>query len=169
MSQPRPPSINDSAAATSPSGRDDPILSAMSEPDAQSTLYRLIEAGQLARRALLAPLRENALEPGDDAVVFLLHRRGGATGAELAELLDLDEVAIEAHVFRLVGRGFVERRAVDPEARPGLALTGDGKTFHDTLATCWSQLEETLEGTLKKKHRKRLRHTLGDFVEALRG
>ena len=139
----------------------------MSEPDAQSTLYRLIEAAQLARRALLAPLREHALEPGDDAVVFLLHRRGGATGAELAHLLDLDEGAIEAHVFRLVGRGFVERRAVGPESVPGLALTGSGEEFHETLANCWTDIEDTLEGELKKKHRKHLRRTLGEFIDAL--
>jgi hypothetical protein len=51
----------------------------MSKPSASSTLYRLIEAGQLAHQALLVPLVERGLEAGDDAVLFILAERHGAT------------------------------------------------------------------------------------------
>ena len=55
----------------------------MSRPSSRSTLYRLIEAGQLAHRALLLPLSERGLEPGDDAILFELGR-AGTTEIELA-------------------------------------------------------------------------------------
>lgn len=44
----------------------------MSRPSSRSTLYQLIKAGQLAHRALLLPLSERGLEPGDDAILFEL-------------------------------------------------------------------------------------------------
>ncbi len=140
----------------------------MGKPKARSILYRLIEAGQLSRKALLVPLLERGLEPGDDAVLFLLHDKLGATEADIAEALGLDEVALEERIFRLGERDLVARRAIGPDLAPGLALTERGERIRDVLTSNWDQLETALLGELSKKKRKLLRDTLGRFVELLK-
>lgn len=139
----------------------------MSRPSSRSTLYRLIEAGQLAHQALLVPLRERGLEPGDDAVLFEL-ARSGTTEAALADQLGLSEDALDVRAERLIGRELVTRQAVGPELAPGLALTERGLRIRNALADHWTQLEEALLGELKPKHRKRFSETLKRFVELLR-
>ena len=139
----------------------------MSRPSSRSTLYRLIEAGQLAHQALLIPLRERGLEPGDDAVLFEL-ARSGTTEAALADQLGLSEDALEIRVERLIGRELVTRQAVGPQLAAGLALTERGVRIRNALADHWAQLEEALMGELKPKHRKRFADTLKRFVELLR-
>ncbi len=66
----------------------------MSKPSASSTLYRLIEAGQLAHQALLVPLVERGLEAGDDAMLFVLSSKRGATEDELAAELGMPREAV---------------------------------------------------------------------------
>jgi DNA-binding MarR family transcriptional regulator len=139
----------------------------MSKPSARSTLYRLIEAGQLAHKALLVPLLERGLEPGDDAVLFVLGR-AGTTEAELGAELGLEGEALERRVQRLCERELVARQAVGPELQPGLALTERGERIKDILAGNWEELENALLGELKKKQRKRLGDTLKRFVDLLR-
>lgn len=139
----------------------------MSKPSARSTLYRLIEAGQLAHKALLVPLLERGLEPGDDAVLFVLGR-AGTTEAELGAELGLEGEALERRVQRLCERELVARQAVGPELQPGLALTERGERIKDILAGNWEELENALLGELKKKQGKRLGDTLKRFVELLR-
>lgn len=139
----------------------------MSKPSARSTLYRLIEAGQLAHKALLVPLRERGLEPGDDAVLFVLGR-SGTTEAELGAELGLDGEALEKRLARLCERELVARQAVGPELQPGLALTERGERIKSILAGNWQELENALLGELKKKQRKRLGETLKRFVDLLR-
>ena len=140
----------------------------MSKPSASSTLYRLIEAGQLAHKALLVPLLERGLEPGDDAVLFVLARRHGATEVVLAGELGLATDAIADRVARLVARDLVSRRAIGPELAPGLALTERGERIRTLLADNWTELENALFGELKNKKRKWLGKALGRFVELLR-
>jgi DNA-binding MarR family transcriptional regulator len=139
----------------------------MSRPSSRSSLYRLIEAGQLAHQALLVPLRERGLEPGDDAVLFEL-ARSGTTETALADQLGLSEDALTIRVERLIGRELVGRQAVGPELAPGLALTERGVRIRNALADHWTQLEEALMGELKPKHRKKFADTLKRFVELLR-
>jgi DNA-binding MarR family transcriptional regulator len=139
----------------------------MSKPSARSTLYRLIEAGQLAHKALLVPLLERGLEPGDDAVLFVLGR-AGTTEVELGAELGLEGEALERRVQRLCERELVARQAVGPELQPGLALTERGERIKDILAGNWEELENALLGELKKKQRKRLGDTLKRFVDLLR-
>ncbi|MHA6690008.1 MarR family winged helix-turn-helix transcriptional regulator [Devosia sp. A449] len=139
----------------------------MSRPSSRSTLYRLIEAGQLAHKALLLPLLEKGLEPGDDAVLFELGR-SGTTEAELAAELGLPEAALVARLTRLIERGLVIRQAVGPELAPGIALTERGVRIRNSLADHWSQLEEALMGELKPKQRKQLGERLKRFVALLR-
>jgi DNA-binding MarR family transcriptional regulator len=139
----------------------------MSRPSSRSTLYRLIEAGQLAHKALLLPLIERGLEPGDDAVLFELGR-AGTTEAELAAELGLSEVALTTRLSRLLDRELVTRQAVGPELAPGVALTERGSRIRNGLVDHWTQLEEALMGELKPKQRKKLGDRLKRFVELLR-
>lgn len=139
----------------------------MSKPSSRSTLYRLIEAGQLAHKALLVPLLERGLEPGDDAVLFALGRSGMAE-PDLANELGLPLDALDARIARLAERGLVGRQAVGPELAPGLALTERGIRIRNSLADNWDQLEEALLGELKSKQRKSLGQTLKRFVSLLK-
>ena len=139
----------------------------MSKPSSSSTLYRLIEAGQLAHRALLLPLAERGLEPGDDAVLFVLGR-AGTTESDLADELGLPRDAVANRINRLTERELIIRQAVGPELAPGVALTERGRRIRNGLADHWTQLEEALMGELKPKQRKKLGDTLKRFVELLR-
>lgn len=141
---------------------------AMTRPTARSPLYLLIEAGQLTRKALLVPLVERGLEPGDDAVLFVLHSRPGATEAELASELGLAGEALEARIRRLVERDLIARRAIGPDLAPGLALTERGERIREVLRGNWEELEAALLGELGKKQRKALGKALERFTALLR-
>lgn len=138
----------------------------MSKPSSRSTLYRLIQAGQLAHKALLLPLVERGLEPGDDAILFELGR-AGRTEADLAAELGLPDDALATRLARLSERELVVRQAVGPELSPGIALTERGVRIRNGLADHWTQLEEALMGELKPKQRKKLGDHLKRFVELL--
>lgn len=139
----------------------------MSRPSSRSALYRLIEAGQLAHKALLVPVVEKGLEPGDDAILFVLGR-AGTTEADLANELGLSRDLLAGRLERLANRDFVTRQAVGPELEPGIALTERGLRIRNALADHWTQLEEALLGELKSKQRKKFTEALGRFVELLR-
>jgi DNA-binding MarR family transcriptional regulator len=138
----------------------------MSKPSSRSSLYRLIQAGQLAHKALLVPLRERGLEPGDDAVLFELGR-SGTTEAELAAELGLPLDLLGARLGRLIERELITRQAVGPELLPGVALTERGIRIRNGLADHWAQLEEALMGELRPKQRKKLGERLKRFVDLL--
>lgn len=139
----------------------------MARPSSRSALYRLIEAGQLAHKALLLPLVEKGLEPGDDAILFVLGR-AGTTEAGLARELGLTTDMLATRLERLASRDFITRQAVGPELEPGLALTERGLRIRNALADHWAQLEEALMGELKTKQRKKFSEALGRFVDLLR-
>ena len=120
----------------------------MSRPSSRSALYRLIEAGQLAHKALLLPLLEIDLEPGDDAVLFVLGR-SGTTEQQLGDELGLPPESLASRLDRLTDRGLIGRQAVGPELIPGVALTERGARIRNALADHWAQLEEALMGELK--------------------
>lgn len=140
----------------------------MGKPKARSILYRLIEAGQLGRRALLVPLVERGLEPGDDAILFLLHEQPDSTEPDVAVALGLDAEAARARIARLVERDLIVCRPADGTDAPFLALTPRGERIRQVLAENWDGLEEALLGSLGKKERKMLRNTLGHFADYLR-
>ena len=140
----------------------------MSQPGPNSALYRLIEAGQLAHQALLVPLLSRGLEPGDDAVLFVLGRSGGMPEDALATQVGLGVDMLAARLDRLIDRDLVARRAVGPELLPGLALTERGERIRAVLAGNWQELEAALFGELSDKRRSRLNKVLRRFVELLR-
>lgn len=139
----------------------------MSKPTSRSALYRLIEAGQLAHQAVLVPLVEKGLEPGDDAILFVLGR-SGTTEEELSRQLGLSGEALAGRLARLAGRDLITRQAVGPELVPGYALTERGARIRTGLIEHWEQLEEALLGELKPKQRKKLNTALKRFTELLR-
>ena len=141
------------------------IYPPMTKPEARSTLYRLIEAGQLARKALLVPLLDRGLE---DAVIFVLHAELGASEAALAEQLGLDPEALQPRLDRLIERDIIARQAIGPDLLPGVALTERGARIREVLAANWEQLEEALFADLDQKKRKGLSKALKRFVELLR-
>jgi DNA-binding MarR family transcriptional regulator len=144
------------------------IYPPMSKPSASSTLYRLIEAGQLAHQSLLVPLVERGLEPGDDAVLFELATRHGATEAELIEALRMTAEGAAIRIERLLDRDLVARRAIGSDLAPGLALTERGERIRALLADNWAELENALLGELRKKRRRQLGDMLARFVDLLR-
>ena len=144
------------------------IFGMMSKTASRSTLYRLIEAGQLTHKVLLTPLVERGLEPGDDAVLFMLHDRLGASEEELAAEIGISFEALEPRLTRLVDRDLVARQATGPELVPGLALTERGERIREVLEHAWLELEEALLGELSDKERRKLRKQLARFVELLR-
>ena len=140
----------------------------MSKPKARSILYRLIEAGQLTHRAVLVPLLERGLEPGDDAVLFVLHNQLGATETALADALGTDGEALAARIERLIERDLIARNAIGADLTPGLALSERGERIREVLTANWDELEAALFGELGKKERRALGRTLERFVELLR-
>lgn len=139
----------------------------MPKPRATSTLYRLIEAGQLTRRALLVPLLERGLEPGDDALLFTLHDEAGGTLEALAAATGLDPEALTGRLARLIERGLVEARAIGAELAPGYGLTGSGERLRKLLAESWDELENALLEDLSPRQRKALKKALGRLTELL--
>lgn len=160
--------INDRIFALSQSTGDKAIFDYMSKTKSHSTLYRLIEAGQLIHKALLVPLKERGLEPGDDAVLFMLHDKLGASEEELANEIGIPFEALSPRLERLIDRDLITRQATGPALVPGLALTERGERIREILAHTWTELEEALVGELPPKQSKKLRKQLGRFVELLR-
>jgi len=152
----------------SPLDGDRTIYPPMSKPSANSILYRLIEAGQLAHQALLVPLLERGLVAGDDAMLFVLSSKRGATEQQLAEELGISPEAVTERLERLTERDLVSRRAIGPDLAPGLALTERGERIRALLAENWAELENALFGELKKKKRNQLGEILARFVDLLR-
>jgi DNA-binding MarR family transcriptional regulator len=143
------------------------IFPLMSKPSRDSTLYRLIQAGQLAHKALMVPLLERGLEPGDDALLFVLAARKGATEENLAEQTGVSLDALNARIERLIERDLLVRQAVGPELAAGVALTERGERMRKFLLDNWNNLEEALFGELKKKQKKRIGDVLKRFTDLL--
>ena len=90
----------------------------MSKSAAGSTLYRLIEAGHLARQALLAPLADRGLEAGDDAILLGLADPAGVSTQALIAFTGLPRehldarLALSADHAHMIGGALVGKRIV---------------------------------------------------------
>lgn len=142
-------------------------VSSMSKPAAASTLYRLIEAGHLARQALLAPLVARGLEPGDDAILLGLAPAGGASIDALEIFTGLTGEHLAARLARLEDRGLLLRLAVGPELEPGARLSQQGHMMRQAIEEHWAHLEKALAGDLGKKPLRHLRKGLKRIVQLL--
>ena len=135
----------------------------------KSTLYRLIEAGQLARHAVLAPLSAHGLEAGDDAILLGLADPAGATRESLLDFTGLPEDSLDTRLRWLEERGLLLRLAVGPELLPGARLSQQGHLLRETIVAHWAGLEEDLRDALGGKERKQLRQALLDVIALLDG
>lgn len=133
---------------------------------ARSSLLRLIEAGQLARQALLAPLPALGLEPGDDAILLLLAEKQAMTIEAIAGATGLGTAALGQRLNRLAGKDLLAAASED-ESEPRLTLSRDGRRAADHLARYWQELERGLNMGLKPRERRRLKKTLGRFLRFL--
>lgn len=140
----------------------------MSKNPSASTLYRLIEAGHLARQALLAPLAARGLEAGDDAVLLGLADTGGATIDALADFTGLDAETLAPILSRLEDRGLLLRLAVGPEMEPGARLSQQGHITRQSIEEHWRHLETVLAEDLGGKRQKHLRKGLKRIIQLLR-
>lgn len=130
----------------------------MAGPGTRSVLYRLIEAGQVARRTLLAPLQERGLEAGDDALLFLLREHPGVAEADVAAAVGIETQALRERLDRLV------RRDLIAVGDAGMGLTERGERVRAHLAAYWDEVEDALCGDLDAKQRRKMRKALGRFV-----
>jgi DNA-binding MarR family transcriptional regulator len=129
----------------------------------RSPLYRLIAAGQLAHRAVLAPALQRGLEPGDDALLHLLATSASVTAADLAAATGLAPTQLRKRLGALIDRELVVLRASSPHTLPQLMLTARGARLEALLADQWLELEQTLFAELKPRQRK----TLGKRLKAI--
>lgn len=140
----------------------------MSKSAAGSTLYRLIEAGHLARQALLAPLAARGLEAGDDAVLLGLADPAGTTSEALLEFTGLSREQLDARLARLEARDLLLRLAVGPEMEPGARLSQQGHAMRKAIEEHWSHLEDAIAQDLGDKRHRHLRKGLRRIIEMLR-
>lgn len=140
----------------------------MTKTKVRAALYRLIDAGLLARKALLTPLADRGLEPGDDAVIFAIHARLGATLQSLSEALETSDDVLLPILRRLAARDLLRTQPVEADLVAGWALTERGERLHDWLAGHWLQLEDALFGELNHRERKVLSRSLKRFVQLMR-
>lgn len=134
---------------------------------AKTTLYKLIEAGHLARQKLLVPLTARGLEVGDDAILFAIDEDAGVPEKQLAAMTGLNEIALEMRLVRLSDDGVIFRVAVGPKLQPGARLTERGKQIAGILQENWRELEQALTGELEHSDKKALRKILKRFVNLL--
>lgn len=151
-------------------GRAVAIVCSMPKPSArksraQSTLYRLIAAGQLVHRALAQPLGRLGLQPGDDAVLLTLCETNEITPNGLAEALGLDSGQLQSRLRRLADTGLIQ-------AGPGdstICVSAAGLSVCAELEQDWNRLESALLDDLSPKQRRKLRHQLAAIIARLNG
>lgn len=139
----------------------------MPKPAAKTTLYNLIDAGHLARHAMLRPLLEHGLEPGDDAILFALSDPEGITKNDLCQLTGLKSGLLDMRLDRLSDAGVLELINMGEQNLSGARLSEKGVNILDILSANWQQLDGALLGELGKKDRKKLRKILRRFIKLL--
>ncbi|VAW22823.1 hypothetical protein MNBD_ALPHA12-1995 [hydrothermal vent metagenome] len=133
----------------------------------QTTLYRLIEAGQLARNSLLRPLAELGLAAGDDAIILALPKSEAVSIKMLCAGVGLDADSLELRLERLVSLGMVRRIMIEGEVVSDVALSEQGSKVQKKLRAYWQELEEALMGELKPKQQRRLEAIMTRFTNLL--
>lgn len=140
----------------------------MTKPPERSTLYRMIEAGQLVHHALLAPLHARGLEAGDDALILALGGLPEADEEAISQEVGLDLEATRTRIARLIDRDIVTCRKDEGFPVPKLELTERGQRMHELISANWTQLEEALFAELPDKRRKGFDKSLKHAVRLLR-
>ncbi len=143
----------------------------MQETIAKTTIYNLINAGHLARQAMLLPLQSYGLVPGDDAIIFALSNPQGTSEEELCQLTSLDKVSLDSRLERLAALEILQRIEIGDNnqhgTRPAARLSEKGFRISNRLVANWQQLDEALIGELSKQESKDLKKILKRFIKLL--
>ena len=134
---------------------------------ARSTLYQLIEAGQMARTVLLRPLQEYGLHPGDDAIILALKNKKMVPDHILCDLMGLTPRSLQPRIDRLQALSFVQRVAHGAQFVPATQLTKPGRVVRKKLIAHWRELEDALMDDLSHKEKKKLRQSMHHFCDLL--
>ncbi len=139
----------------------------MSRDITNSALFRLIEAGHLARRALQAPLADAGLQAGDDAILFLLKRKKLISEQTLCQKTGLSPEQLYPRMERLLKLSLVCRPKFKADGFSLSRLSKKGCSVRNDLFDRWRELDGALMGELKPKQRRKLKKNLERFVELL--
>lgn len=134
---------------------------------AHSTLYQLIEAGHMARTALLQPLQAFGLNPGDDAVILAMKNKQITTDHQLCDLVGLTPRGLQPRLDRLQALSFIQRVSHGKHFSPATKLTKSGRKIRKKLIAHWGELENSLMDDLSHKDKKQLRHIMRRFTDLL--
>ncbi len=132
-----------------------------------STLYHLIEAGQLARLTLLRPLTEYGLHAGDDALILAMKKHKKISDNQICHMTGLTPETLQPRLDRLIALGMIERKTLGTELTPGSKMTKKGLSIRKKLIIHWRELEDALMHDLSHKSKNQLRHTLKRFADLL--
>lgn len=139
----------------------------MPKSPTKTATYQLIEAGQLARAALVRPLAEMGLEAGDDALIFALERDQSLADTDLSALTGLPPAQLLPRLDRLIRLNLITRADAVETGPSGSRLTEKGAELRNKLMKGWRELDKALLGELKRKHQKRIKRILSRFVGLL--
>ncbi len=139
----------------------------MQEQIAKTTIYNLIDAGHLARKALLVPLQSHGLISGDDAILFALAQTRGESEKYLSQFIGLELGALDSRLARLEGLGIIIREDIDNKEIAKARLSEKGEEITKYLVEHWRQLEEALIGELSKQEQEDLQKILKRFIKLL--
>lgn len=134
----------------------------MAKPTNRTTLYRLIEAGHLARQAVLLPLVEHNLLAGDDAILLAIAETGQLDIDQLCDVTGFPRAALDE---RLTHLGREDLIVLSPDTL--ITLTGSGSEIAARIRGHWKNIEAALTGELKHADHKKLRRTLKRFSALL--
>ena len=135
----------------------------------QTTLYRLLDAAQRSRRALLAPLAPYGLLAGDDAVLMCLAREQRPSYATLQALTGLKPSALHGRLERLGAAGLVRIGTPSEEEPAQIVLTDEGSDIANDLFELWRALDGELERSRKVTRSKKFGKVLKKFNRTLGG
>ncbi len=133
----------------------------------KTTLYKLINAGHLARQTMLVPLFELGLTAGDDAILFALNEPNGVSIFELSQITGLSNKALEVRLAKLERLNLLTQKDSKQTVINNIQLTAKGIEVCDILIANWQQLDDALIGELSAKKRKNLKNILKRFVKLL--
>lgn len=132
-----------------------------------STLYHLIEAGQLARLVLLRPLITYGLNPGDDAIILAMKKHKKTSDNQICHMTGLTPDTLQPRLDRLIALGMIVRKTLGTELAPGSQMTKKGRIARKQIIAHWHKLEEALMHELSPLNKKQLRETMKRFADLL--
>lgn len=132
--------------------------------------FALARAGMAHRARAHQLLAEVGLHPGQEFLLRILWREGGATPGELAERLGVEPATVTKSLRRLESAGLVER-GPDPDdgRRVRVTLTAAGRDLESRTREVWDQLEANTVAGLTHTQAETLRTLLAKVRDGLGG